>query len=283
MGNVAIMTDTIACLTPEIIERYDITLLPVALNINGEPYRDLLDLTPDEFWKKFPEIKEFTTGAPALSEYTDRFTEMAGKTDNIVAVFVSKALSAIYPTAVQAADLFKKENPNVNVEIVDSQTASGAEGFVVEAMAKAAAEGKTVAEIVETAGKARSHSRYVSILDTMKYIIKSGRAPKTAYMGELFQVKPIIGQIGEGGEVENLGRARGREKGLVRMLDIIAETIEPSRPIRVNVHYTNSREDGENLHAMVTGRFNCKEAYLTPFSPVMAGHTGPLLGVSFYQ
>jgi len=283
MANVGILTDTIACLPQDKVDRYGIRLLPVSYTIDGTPYRDGIDLTPDEFWKLFPGMKEFTTGAPPLSEYTGLFTEMARDTDKIVCLFVSKALSAVNETAVQAADLFRKDHPDVDITVLDSRTAAGAEAFMVEAMAEAAAAGKSVAEITAVAEETRKHVKFVTVMETLKYLIKSGRAPKTAYMGELFQVKPIIGMLGDSGEVENLGRARGKEKAVARALDIMEEQFPRGHPIKVYVHYTDNREAGEKLKDMVTGRFNCEETYFTSYTPVMSGHTGPVLAVSFYH
>jgi DegV family protein with EDD domain len=282
MANVGIMTDTIACLPPDLVTQYGIKLLPVALTLDGKPYRDGIDLTPDDFWKLFPTMKEFTTGAPPISAYTDLFAEMAATTDRIACLFVSKPLSAINETAHQAADLFRKDHPQVEITIIDSRTAAGAEGFIVEEMARAAAAGKSLAEVAEVAAETRKHVKFVTVMETLKYLIKSGRAPKTAYMGELFQVKPIIGMLGDSGEVENLGRARGKEKGIAKMLDIMQEQFAVGQVIRVYVHYTDNRAEGEALMDTVMRRFNCQQTYFTPYTPVMAGHTGPVLAVSFY-
>jgi DegV family protein with EDD domain len=283
MANVGIVTDSIACLPPEIIKEYDIRTVPVALNINGKPYRDGVDIEPDGFWKMFNEVKEFTTGAPALTEYTEILSDLAKTSDGIVGIFVSKALSAIGEAAVQAADLMKKENPDLNIEIVDSRTAAGAQGFLVEEAAKAAKEGKSISEVVQVVKDTIPRVKFTTAMETLKYLIKSGRAPKTAYMGELFQVKPIIGMVNNTGEVENLGRARGWDKAKAKLLDIIAENIGSSQNVRFNVHYTNSIEDGEKLKQMVIDRFKPSEVYYTPYTPVMAGHTGPVMAVSFFH
>jgi DegV family protein with EDD domain len=283
MAKVGIVTDSIACLPPEIIKEYDIRTVPVALNINGKPYRDGVDIEPEGFWKMFDEVKEFTTGAPALSEYTEILSNLAKTSDGIVGIFVSQALSAIGEAAVQAADLMKKENPDLNIEIVDSRTAAGAQGFLVEEAAIAAKAGKNVSEVAQVVKDTIPKVKFATAMETLKYLIKSGRAPKTAYMGELFQVKPIIGMLNNTGEVENLGRARGWDKALVKLLDIVAETIGSSQSVRFNVHYTNSIEDGGKLKQMVVDRFNPSDIYFTPYTPVMAGHTGPVMAVSFYH
>jgi DegV family protein with EDD domain len=285
MANVGIVTDSIACLPPEIIKQYDIRTVPVALNINGKPYRDGVDIEPEGFWNIFNEVKEFTTGAPALTEYTEIFSDLLKTSNGIVGIFVSKALSAISEAAFQAADLLKKENPKLKIEIVDSRTAAGAQGFLVEEAAKAAKEGKSISEVSRVVQDTILKVKFATAMETLKYLIKSGRAPKTAYMGELFQVKPIIGMLNNTGEVENLGRARGWDKAQAKILDIIAENIGPSENVRFNVHYTNSIDDGEKLKQMVIDRFNPvpSNVYFTPYTPVMAGHTGPVLAVSFFQ
>ncbi len=283
MAKVGIVTDSIACLPPEKIKEYDIRTIPVPLSINGKPYRDGVDMTPEEFWKIFTEIKEFTTGAPALSEYTDILGELSKTTNDIICIFVSKALSAITEVAVQASELLKKEKPGINIEIVDSRTAAGAQGFVVEEAARAAQAGKSLDEVVKVVKDMIPRVKFVTVMETLKYLIRSGRAPKTAYMGELFQVKPIIGMLNNTGLVENLGRARGTDKALAKALDIMEENIDRSQPIKVNVHYTNSIEEGEQLKTLVTNRFKCSVTYFTPYTPVMSGHTGPVLAVSFHS
>jgi DegV family protein with EDD domain len=283
MAKVGIVTDTISCLAPEKVEEYGIRQVPVSLNINGKEYRDLVDLSPDNFWKMFPGIKEFSTGAPALAEYTGIFQELGRTTDSIACTFVSKALSATCEAAIQARDLFLKENPGVKIEIIDSRTAAGAQGFVVLEMARAAQAGKNLAEVMQVAGEMIPKVRFVCALETMKLLIKIGRAPKTAYMGELFQVKPIIGMVNNTGLVENLGRARGLEKTMLKLVDLMKQYVDPRQPAHVMVHYSNSVADGEQLKKLVTSRFNCTELYFTPYSPVMCGAVGPVVAASFYS
>jgi DegV family protein with EDD domain len=282
MAKVGIVTDTIACLPPEIISEYDIRILAVPLNINGKPYRDGIDISPDGFWEIFSDIREFTTAAPAPAEYIDILADLNKTTDSIACIFVSKALSAIYEAAIQACNLYKEENPNVNIEIIDSRTAAGAEGFIVEEMARAASDGKSLAEVIQVANDIIPRVKFITVMETLKYIIKSGRAPKTAYMGELLQVKPIIGMVNNTGLVENLGRARGKEKALAKLLELMEKYVDVSQPIKVNVQYTNSIKDGEHLKELVINRFNCTKTYFTPYTPVMSGHTGPVVAVSFY-
>jgi len=282
MKKVRVITDTICCLPEDKIRQYNIRLVPISLVINGKPYRDLIDITPNEFWKMFHDIKEFTTGAPALTEFTDAFSELSKDTDSIACVFVSRALSGTYEAACQAKGLFLRDHPSTNIEIIDSRTAAGAQGFIALEMARAAEAGKSLAEVVKVAEDMVTRVRFACALETLKYLLKSGRAPKTAYLGELMQVRPIIGMVNNTGVVENLGRARGKEKSMEKLIEIASEYIKPGQPAHIMVHYTDSIEDGQQLLQMARSRFNCIEEYLTPYTPVMSGHTGPVFAVSFY-
>ncbi len=282
MKKVRVITDTICCLPDDKIGQYNIRLIPIPLVINGKPYRDLIEITPDEFWNMFPSVREFTTGAPALTEFTDAFSELSKDTDSIACVFVSRALSGTYEAACQAKEMFQRDHPNINIEIIDSRTAAGAQGFIALEMARAAAAGKPLTEIVKIAENMILKAKFACALETLKYLIKSGRAPKTAYLGELMQVRPIIGMLNNTGLVENLGRARGKEKSMEKLVEIISEYVKPEQPLHVMVHYTNSIDDGKQLLQMVKTRFNCVEEYMTPYTPVMSGHTGPVFAVSFY-
>jgi DegV family protein with EDD domain len=253
------------------------------LNINGTTYRDLVDLTPDEFWKKFPTIKEFSTGAPSPTEYLNIFEELSKTTNSIACTFVSKALSATGEVAAQARDIFVKTHPNVKVEIIDSRTAAGAQAFITMEMARAAEAGKSLGEVIEAGITMIPRVRFVCTLETLKLLIKIGRAPKTAYMGELFKVKPIIGMVNNTGLVENLGRARGMDKAMDAMITLMEKYVDCKKPAHITVHYSNSIGDGEELKSRVTRKFECSELYFTPYSPVMCGAVGPVIAMAFYQ
>jgi DegV family protein with EDD domain len=269
-------------LPEELTKEYDIRIVPIGLVINGTPYRDQVDITSNEFWKIFKDIKRFSTSTLGPGEFVSVFTQLAQSTDSIVCIVVSKALSAVHESAVQAKEIVRPEHPELNIEIVDSKTAAGAEGFIVLEAARSAQAGNSLAEVTRVARDMIPRVKFFTALETLKYLIKSGRAPKTAVIGELLQVKPIIGMVSGTGLVENLGRARGKRKAVARMVDMVKDYIDASKPLHFMVHYTDRIEDGDELRGMVTSQFNCTEVYLTPYTPVMGGSTGPVVSLSFY-
>ena len=125
--------------------------------------------------------------------------------------------------------------------------------------------------------------KFVAALDTLRYLVKGGRAPKVAGLfGDLIQMKPIIGMLNLSGEVEMVAKVRTKRKALVRMVEVAKKYLDPDKPAHVIVQYADVIEEGERLKELVTSEFNCEELYMTEFTPVMCVHTGPLVGLAFY-
>jgi len=283
MSKVAIVTDSTNCLPPELLKEYDIRVVPVGMVMNGKVYRDLIDITPAEFWEKFMMLTEQpTTAAGNPGDFVEVFGDLAKATDNIVCILVSKALTATFESAYLARKLVKAEHPDVNIHIIDSRTSAGALGFIVLEAAKAARAGKPVGEVLKIVDDMTSRVIYLAALDTLKYLIKIGRAPKNANIGEMLNVKPIIGFVDDGGMIEVVGRVGGREKALSKMVDMVKKYVDIKNPLHVIVHYSNRPEEGEQLKQLVASRYKCAELLVSEFSPVMCSATGPMAGIGFY-
>ena len=284
MSKVAIVTDSTNCLPSELIKKYNIRVVPYRVVIDGKDYRDQVDITPTEFYRIFPTLKRLpTTGTPSPGDYVNTFTELAKSTDSIVCLIVSKALSANYKSVEEAKDIVISEHPDLKIEIMDSKNSVGALGFLALEAARAADKGSNLPEVVEVVQDLVPRVKYVAAFDTLKYLIKGGRAPKTAIIGEFLQVKPIIGLINDTGMVVSLGKTRGKQNALIKLADLIQDHADVSKPLHFIAHYSAHVEDAERLKELVTARYNCAEAYVTELTPVMATHTGPSVGLSFYS
>lgn len=282
MSKVGIVTDSTSCLPPEFVKEHGIRIVPVGLVIDGKAYRDT-DLTNEEFWRLFYSAKEPpTTSAVSPADFIDAFTELGKQTDSIVCITVSRALSATNQAAVVAREMVQSEKSDLKIEIIDSKSSTGAMGFIVMEAARAAQAGKSLAEVVQVAQDMIPRVKFFVGLDTLKYLIKIGRAPKVAVIGDMIGMKPIIGMVSCTGLVESLGKARGKEKCMRQIVELMKEHIEENQPVHLMVHYTDGIKAGEELKEMVTSRYNCEEVYLTPYTSVMASATGPVVAVSFY-
>jgi DegV family protein with EDD domain len=283
MSKVAIVTDSTSCLPPEFIKEFDIRIIPVGMAMNGRIYRDMVDITSAEFWKMFPEIKEQpTTTAGNPGDFVTVFSELAGATNDIVCILVSKSLTATFESAYLARKIVKSDFPSVNIHIIDSRTSAGALGFIVLEAARAARAGRPFDEVLRIVEDMSSRVIYLATLDTLKYLIKIGRAPKNANIGEFLNVKPIIGFVDDSGMIEVVGRVGGKDRALNRMVDLIRKYVDIKKPLHIMTHFSNRPGEGDQLRELVAERFKCAEIYTSEYSPVMCSATGPMVGISFY-
>ncbi|MBN1188874.1 MAG: DegV family EDD domain-containing protein [Dehalococcoidales bacterium] len=281
MSKVAVVTDSVTCLPAELIAELGIRIAPCGLTIDGKGYRDQVDITADEFWKRFGSIQQVSTSGALPGEFVSIFRDAGRETDRIVCILMSKAISVSYKSAVQARDIIKMENPALDIKVIDSKLVIGAEGFVALEAARAAQAGKSKEEVVQTAGDMIKRAKWVVGLRS-KHTAKFGRAPDSVFEGNTPEVIPMISMLRGTGTVEDAGRANGKQASFERMTEIISENIDTGKPLHVMVHYTDIIEDGRNLMGMVKTRFNCVETYLTPYSPVLGGSSGPATAVAFY-
>ena len=284
MSRVRIVTDSTNCLPQEFITDHDITVIPVGLVIDDEHYRDCVDITLEEICSRFRDMKKQpTTTAGNPGDFLNVFTELGQTTDSILCILVSKALTATHESAYGARRLIRRQHPNLKIEIVDSKTSAGALGFIVLEAARAAGEGKDLREVVDITRDMVSRVMYLAALDTLRYLVNTGRAPRGTTIGEMLDVKPVIGFIDDTGLMEVVARVRGKRKAMDKIVDLVGKHVDADRPIHVMVHYSDAIEEGERLKDLISSRYNCAEVFLTPFSPVMVSATGPMVGIGFYS
>ncbi|MBE0415323.1 MAG: DegV family protein [Dehalococcoidia bacterium] len=283
MDKVAIVADSTACLTREMVEQYGIKIVPVYVHFAGKVYRDGVDISPSEAFmllEKDPE--HFATSAPSPGDYLEAFRELSEKAESILCITISAKFSMLHDAARMAKEQAKEELPQTQIELLDSYNAAAAEGFVVLAAARAVAEGKGLAEAIKAAEAVRERVAFFALMETIRYVYRSGRIPKVAaQIGSAFSVKPII-TISEGA-AHFVGIARTKERGVNRLLQLMREKVGEN-PVHIAVIHADALEEAERLKERVASEFNCEELWLSEFSPIMGYATGRgVVGLAFYS
>ncbi len=283
MQSVGIITDSLACLTRELMEKYAIGIVPIRLLFQGKVYRDLVDITPSEAYELFLKNPEaFSTSPAAPGHYLEAYREASKRAKNILCVTLSSKLSTGYDMARVAKEQARTELPEASIEVVDSQTVTAAQGFVALAAARAAAAGKSFARVIRTAEEIREKVTFVILLDTIRYVYRTGRIPKAAaWAASLLNIRPILTM--SSGLVRPLTAVRNKEHGVNRILQIMKDKVGQNA-VHVAVMHAYAREEAEKLKERVSSEFNCAELWVTEFSPVMGYAVGTgALGFAFYK
>jgi len=151
------------------VRQYRLQILPINIYFGDKVYREWIDITPTEAYELFlrdPEL--FKTSAPPPMDCLEAYREGSNRAQNILCITVSSKLSMVYESALVAREQAKTELPGMTIEVLDSQTATAAEGFVALAGVRAAEEGKSLAEVVKAAKEMRDKVGVVVLLDTMR-------------------------------------------------------------------------------------------------------------------
>ena len=281
MQKVAIVTDSIACLTKELVERYGIEIVPINFYAGGRIYRDWVDITPSEAYELFlKDPDSFKSSSASPEECIQAYRNASQRAPNILCITVSNELSATYSSAQDTVELAKTELPDISIEVMDSLSATPSEGFVALAAARAAAEGKDLAEVISTAEAIRDRVIGIIFLDTIRHVYRSGRIPKVAsQVGSALNVKPLL-TVSE--VVHFAGVVRNRMDGIERMLRMMRDKVG-NNPTHIAVAHAYSLNEAEKLMERIATEFNCAELWLTEYSPVMGYAMGTgTVGVAFY-
>lgn len=283
MPNVTIVVDSIACLTREMVEQYRITVLPLNFYVGGKIYRDWVDVTPSEAYELFlRDPDSFKASSVSPGECLEAYRKIGQEADSIFCITVSSKISAVYTAAVEARELVKEELPQTAIEVMDSETVAVAEGFIALAAARAAIEGKSLAEVVRVAEVVRGKVEFFIFLDTIRHVYRSGRIPKIASQaGSILNIKPILTTAS--GVLHFTGVVRSKKVGIERLLKIMRDRVGSS-PVHVAVTHAYALDDGEDLKERIAAEFHCDEIWLSEFSPLMGYACGTgTLGVAFYS
>jgi DegV family protein with EDD domain len=283
MSKVAIITDSIHGLPPELIQKHNIKIAPMGVVVNNRGYRDMVDIFPAQFYPLFKQTTlPSSTNAASPGDFLEHYAALSRTTDSIIYIGVSKALTATYKSSEQAREIFLADHPRMKIDLIDSKNCEGALGFLVLEAARAAEAGRGLPEITDLVRSMLPRVKYLSIIDTFRYMLKIGRIPKSAASEEKLKFRPMIGMTNNSGVMEYFPSVEvGKE--LERLTDIAAKLIQPGKPVHVIIHHSEYMEEAEQLKEVVVSRFQPVELYVAEYSPAALSSTGLMTGLAFYS
>ncbi len=272
---VKIVTDSTSDLTPEIASELGITVVPLYVHFGIKAYRDGIDLTTDDFYRKLAQSKTLpTTAAPAPGTFADVFDRLAEETDEILTIAISSRYSATYKAAVEGKELRKSK---ARLEIIDSLWATMGLGLIVISAAKAAKAGASLDEVIDVA---RSSVRRVDMrmaFDTLEYLRRGGRiGTAQAFPGSILKVNPII--TIKDGYTEAVTRTRSRDRAIDYLCDF---AMSFSHIEEMAIEHATTPDEAEMLVERLSSKLPRERIYRAKVSPVVGTHVGPhVLAVS---
>jgi DegV family protein with EDD domain len=276
MANVLIMTDTVSGLSSDLARQYGIKVVPAAnIVFDGKSYPDGVGITAQEAYKLLQKNPDkFSTGTLNPSYLLELYRDICKNNREILFMTIPATLSAANKIALMAADLLKKEHPEVNLRVIDSKTVASPQGMLAIEAAKAAKKGLNIEQLIEYIGQIRPKIGGLMLLDTLKYVYRTGRYSKTASMiATLLQIKPI-NRVNLDGSMEVVDKVRKRQDGYNRLIELIKKEAGANE-LHFVVSHSDAPEIADEFIQILNKEFKVLSMAITEYSPIMGYASGP--------
>ena len=267
---IRILLDSSADFSAEEAKERNLELVSINITMNGQNYRDGIDITKDEFYQMLVESEGFPmTAQPSPHDFLDVFEDAKEKGDAIVYLSLSSALSGTFQSATLAKSMVEYDE----IYLVDTLSATRAIRIMAEYACKMREEGMDAAAIAAELENFKSRVVIFAAVDTLEYLQKGGRLSKAAAaIGELANLKPII-TVTQEGSIAVPGKALGRNKALSSLVKMVREKeIDTTFPIYSL--YAVGEENTEKLEQKL-GKEGVRVTKRLQIGSTIGCHVGP--------
>lgn len=277
MPKIHIVTDSTADLKPEVIEKYDLHVVPLTIQIGGKTYLDRVDLDPESFLELMKNSDEMPKSSqPAPGVFKELYDELGKDGDQILSIHMTGGMSGTVESAKAAAQLTDSD-----VTVIDSRYISHALAFQVFEASDMAKAGKTMDEIVARVEQIRLNTKLFVVVDTLDNLVKGGRIGKgRALLGSLMKIKPIASL--DDGEYTPVAKVRSHKQVVEYLMKDFVDRTAGKIVKGVGIAQANGLAMAEPLREKIkeTGFTDIKFDFTTP---VISTHTGiGAIGFMYY-
>jgi DegV family protein with EDD domain len=274
---IQLVTDSTCDLPREIIEKYNITVVPLTIHIDGKDYLESKELSPEEFYEKMQRADKLPkTSMPSPAAFAEVFDELSEK-GPVLCLTISSGLSGTYNSACLGRDYSKGD-----VRVIDTLSGSLGLGIQLIEAGELIKQGKGIDEIVDHLKNMAERTKVIILLNTLENVVKGGRLSKfQGSLAKLLDIKVIL--HGVNGKVEILEKIRGKKKFLKRSIELIGNLKEDFSNTIFGITHINNLKDAEFLKSEIIKKYNPKEVIMNYMGATMGTYAGEEgLIISFY-
>ena len=270
MDKIKIITDGSCDLSHEVLNKFNINVVPLGVSFGEEHYTAGVDIDNKEFYDKMKESKELPkTFCPSPENFCK---EYQCEEEKIIVITLSSKLSGTYNSASLARDLYLSEHNEKDIRVIDSMTGSIGAGLLLIRAAKMVFAGKDIDEIVEAIENLKEKISFYGTLETLENAIKGGRInPLAGKIIGALNFKAIV-QIKDG-VVKPIDKARGESNSIKKVANYITSSIEDTKDKILCLMHANCPEKAHKLLSIIEKTHKFDEVYISEVGPVMGTYT----------
>lgn len=276
-NKVAILVDSGTDVPQELIEKYQMYVIPLKIIYKDRVYTDKVDITPEEIYQRLPQEIPGTS-LPDGETITKIFEQIKQDGyEKILAVTISSGLSGTY----NIVRLIAQQQEELEAYVLDTKNIGIGAGFSAIQAAKWLVEGMEWSLLIERLNELVKQTKVFFNVATLEYLQKGGRIGLVAsILGTALKLNPII-SCNDEGIYYTVGKARGRKKSLDRTVSYVKERVGTAKVFNLAVAHGDAKEEATEMMARLKEEFpQAQQIYFGQISPALVVHTGPgLLGV----
>jgi DegV family protein with EDD domain len=285
MKKVAIITDSVATLPPQIAEKYGISVVLSHVVMDGKDYIET-EIDKEQLYARLRGKKNLpTTSSASPGEVLESFKRASQQAKAILFISLTSGLSAIYSSATDAKKLAQEQLPDTTIEVVDSLTVASAEALIVIEAAKAANEGKSLSQVTAIANNIKQRVSQLALRESLFHFDRSGRTGTAKDWAKATIPTATVLEIdaASGGVSKPVLRERSLTKAVEATLNLVEERSQGGR-LHAVISHTNVPDKAEGLKKKLLARFNlAEEVYIGECLPFVATVNGEgLVDIGFY-
>ncbi len=266
---ISILTDSCADLTPDVIKKYKIGIIPLHVHLGEQSFDDGRNITPQDLFAYVEKTRQLPkTSAASVQE----FVEFFNKYEDIIFIGIGSKLSA----TLQAACIAKESFPKKKIHLVDSNNLSAGIGLLVLRAADLRDQGKDFDSIVREIEHMVPKVRAAFIVDTLEYLYKGGRCSAlTNIVGTLLKIRPVI-EVRSDGTLGVREKVSGtRKKALDALVADFKRNLDSIVPERIFIVHTGVPQDVQYFQDEISKLMKIKEFVVSIAGATISSHCGP--------
>jgi DegV family protein with EDD domain len=271
---IALVTDSTCDLSQELIDYYQINVVPINLNFGVNHYLDKVTIQPDQFYDLLETCSEFPKTSQINEQaFTNLYSHLASHYDAIIAIHLSGQFSGTYSNSVKAGKRISEEFKKP-VYVIDSKNLSGALGLIVLKAAKSIENGEKLGTIVQSIEQDIQNTKIFVSVRNLKYMIKGGRVSRPKGMiARALGLNPII-SIDKNGKSVLFGKSFSQQASLSKIYSHINQVIEGQYIWNYIIMHAHSSEEAQKVEAEMLKKTGKKPVSIVNISPVIGMHAG---------
>ena len=282
MAQYRILTDSCSDLTPELIKKLNITVVPLNMLFKGQVRMDSVGDDIKEVYDALRDGEVASTSAANPENWTGFMEPVLAAGEDVLVLAFSSGLSTTYQSAVIAATDLAEKYPDRKIRVVDTLCASLGEGLLVHYACQKRDQGMDLDTLADWVENHKLNLCHWFTVDDLMYLKRGGRvSAATALVGTVLKIKPVL-HVDNEGHLINVGKVRGRKAAIEMLAKKMEETALPGENDYVMICHGDCLEDAQYLEKLVKERLGVKEVFIGYTGAVIGSHSGPGTLALFY-